>query len=129
MIRWLAWFLLGSFVGWLWEAVFFGNKAPTPFLGIYGYGTVMLVLLREALPTAPRSLLALAAGFLLMVFECVAGHFVADFRPHSVWDYSSMRGSLCSGYAAVPVALVWTVAAYFAFLLVDFTHQFRLQAA
>ena len=121
----LAWLFLASVAGGLWESMYNAQYLP-PFLPIYGFGTVGVIAVRQAVPSTPRLPLAVVLGILLSVFECISGHWTYHFwgpNPKFTWNYEGKQvfGLLpfCNGYASVSVTVLWILAAYLVLLLFD----------
>lgn len=105
----LGWFIVYSFLGWVWESCYVSAKSHRfvnrgfvsgPFVTIYGVGAVLIyVTLR---PLEDKPLLLYCGGLVVAtVLEYVTGALMEAIFHTSWWDYSgkrfNFRGRICLG--------------------------------
>ncbi len=105
----LSWFIVYSFMGWIWESCYVSAKSKKwvnrgfvsgPFVTIYGVGAVTVyVILR---PVAGNILELYFAGVAVAtILEYVAGVLMEAVFHANWWDYSNKKfnfqGKICLG--------------------------------
>lgn len=105
----LGWFIVYSFLGWIWESCYVSAKSRRfvnrgfvsgPFVTIYGVGAVVIYVTLRPLQNYP--LLLYCGGLAVAtILEYVTGALMEAVFHTSWWDYSSkrfnFRGKICLG--------------------------------
>lgn len=122
LAQWVLYFFIYSFLGWVWESCLVSVQQHRwvnrgflngPFLPIYGFGAVAILLFTW--PVQNNTLLVFAAGMLgATLLEYVTGYRMEKLFHVRYWDYSRFRWNL-NGYICVVASLCWGV---FSILLV-----------
>lgn len=122
LAQWVLYFFIYSFLGWVWESCLVSVQQHRwvnrgflngPFLPIYGFGAVAILLFTW--PVQNNTLLVFAAGMLgATLLEYVTGYSMEKLFHVRYWDYSRFRWNL-NGYICVVASLCWGV---FSILLV-----------
>jgi uncharacterized membrane protein len=108
-------FLLGSFLGWLYEWLCFNKNVhdrvidklygvKLPFLPLYGVAYLLIVFVDHLNIRIPLKIII--ATFIINFLECVAGLISHHFYGYHTWEYGRM--SACHGYISLYVGLFWT---------------------
>lgn len=122
LAQWVLYFFIYSFLGWVWESCLVSVQQHRwvnrgflngPFLPIYGFGAVAILLFTW--PVQNNTLLVFAAGMLgATLLEYVTAYSMEKLFHVRYWDYSRFRWNL-NGYICVVASLCWGV---FSILLV-----------
>ena len=116
----LSWFIVYSFMGWIWESCYVSAKSKKwvnrgfvsgPFVTIYGVGAVTVyVILR---PVAENILELYFAGVAVAtILEYVTGAAMERLFRVRYWDYSKHKFNL-NGHICLGVSLGWGLFAVF----------------
>ena len=116
----LSWFIVYSFMGWIWESCYVSAKSKKwvnrgfvsgPFVTIYGVGAVTVyVILR---PVAGNILELYFAGVAVAtILEYVTGAAMERLFRVRYWDYSKHKFNLY-GHICLGVSLGWGLFAVF----------------
>ena len=107
-------FIVYSFIGWCIETVYaYLNKGAFvnrgflygPFLPIYGFGALIMIILLEQLgKNIP--LLFISAVLLLSTFEYVTGYIFKNYFGRVLWDYSNKPLNI-NGHVWIGASLLW----------------------
>lgn len=105
----LGWFIVYSFLGWVWESCYVSAKSHRfvnrgfvsgPFVTIYGVGAVVIYVTLRPLGAYP-ALLYCGGLVVATVLEYVTGVLMEAIFHTSWWDYSekkfNFRGKICLG--------------------------------
>lgn len=123
---WLLFFFFYCFIGWVWESCFVSFQKKRwvnrgflhgPFLPIYGFGAVIVLLL--TLPVRDNLILIYLVGMVgATLLEYITGMLMERLFHMRYWDYSNMRFHL-HGYICLACSLGWGV---FSVLMVRVVH-------
>ena len=113
-IQWLLFFYLYSFVGWVWESCYVSVKKGHwvnrgflygPFLPIYGFGAVTILISTMGVQDSPPMVFVLGmAG--ATVLEYVTGACMERLFHVRYWDYSNQKLNL-NGHICLTSSLAW----------------------
>ena len=124
-------FLLYGTLGWFVDSAYRslrslkwheGSAFHVPFLPIYGFGVVLLLLLAPHFTPFPLVFEALLYGAAMAAFEFAGGAFSLRVFGKRLWDYRGHLGSL-QGYTDLEHFMLWTIGGY---LLIHYIHPFIL---
>jgi uncharacterized membrane protein len=112
--RWIMFFLLYSFLGWVFESCYVSLKSgywvnrgflKGPFLPIYGSGAVMMLVAAE--PFKDSLILTYFAGVVgATLLELVSGIAIEQIFKVRYWDYSYKRFHY-KGYICLSSSIAW----------------------
>lgn len=112
-------FVLFSFIGWLYENLFF-KKVPydgishnllkpysidvkLPLLPLYGVGGLLIIFIdKQNLSILTKIIIA---SLTINVLECIAGLLSYQFYGFQTWKYESM--TMCRGYISLYTGIWW----------------------
>ena len=122
----ISWFLIYSFLGWVWESCYVSAKNREwinrgflhgPMLPIYGSGAIIVLIC--TIGVRDQIVLIFLFGMIgATILEYVTGACMERLFRVRYWDYSHMPLNL-KGYICLPVSLGWGV---FSVLLVRVIH-------
>lgn len=126
LAQWFLFFFIYAFLGWVWESCLVSAQQRRwvnrgflngPFLPIYGFGA--LALLVFTLPVQTNPALVFLFGMLGATgLEYVTGYAMEKLFGVKYWDYSRFRWNL-NGYICLAASLCWGA---FSLLLVNLLH-------
>lgn len=112
--RWIMFFLLYSFLGWVFESCYVSLKSgywvnrgflKGPFLPIYGSGAVMMLVASE--PFKDSLILTYIAGVIgATLLELISGIAIEQIFKVRYWDYSYQRFNY-KGYICLSSSIAW----------------------
>jgi len=114
-------FLIGSFLGWLWENLILGVgnscgdtfytvflKICLPFLNIYGFGLIILwFIYNKFYKKIDYTKLIVLSTILISSFECLVGILSNNVNHKKTWNYPS--SNLCFGFISIQSILTWLI--------------------
>jgi uncharacterized membrane protein len=127
-VNWFLWFIVYSFVGWLYESVLCsvsGRKLVNrgfltgPVCPVYGFGALAVILVLDG-RTDSIAVLFLASALLTCTLEYLTSFLLEKLFHAKWWDYSSRRFNL-NGRVSLAGALVFGVLSV---LLIRYIHPF-----
>ena len=119
-------FLIGSFVGYLYEIIFyyidenhFINRGFLygPYLPVYGFGAIIMLLTIKRFKKNPLVIFILAM-LLTGITEYVAGFLVYQVYHEMWWDYTGLLLNI-NGYVCLRSVLTFAIGALLLFYLID----------
>lgn len=105
MIYWILIFLIGSFIGWIYEEIFYfvtENSITNrgffygPYLPVYGWGSVILMLTLRKLKKHPILIFVLSM-LITGIVEYITGYVMYVIYDKVWWDYTGLFLNI-SGY-------------------------------
>ena len=112
--RWILFFFLYSFMGWVWESCYVSVKERRlvnrgfmhgPFLPLYGSGAVMVLLC--TMGVRDHIILVFALGMTgATALEFITGVVMESIFHVKYWDYSKQKLNL-KGYICPAASLCW----------------------
>lgn len=101
--------LLASFVGWLFEAIIFNkyksdNFTKLPILPIYGFGFLLLYFISKLNISIIYKILI--SFILINLLECIGGLLSLKLNGYQTWNYKSY---ICKGYISWYTAIFWLI--------------------
>ena len=111
--QWLLVFFSYCVIGWLWESGYVSLKRREwvnrgflygPWLPIYGFGAVIILLCTRKFSSIPLIFLAGMAGATLL--EYLTGWLMEKLFHMRYWDYSHIPLNI-NGYVCLSVSLAW----------------------
>jgi uncharacterized membrane protein len=135
LIDYINIFIFFGILGWSWEKILRPNKyicdAGFTKYGIciplsipYGFGGIILFLLKKYYNRKNIFMFAIIAGIILSILECISGKNSYHIDKIKVWDYYNGTKindmcTFCDGYVSLKVMLVWTIAAGIFYKITD----------
>lgn len=116
MLKYVIMFLMASYIGWLYEFVFFGRRLPDgvthrifgvslPILPVYGIAYLIIDQINWF--AGPWYIKALIGTVIINLFECVVGLLSKQFYGYHTWKYDGCV--MCDGYVSLTSGLWWTI--------------------
>jgi len=116
-------FLIYSFLGYFFELLIFRKKQQDtllkalgvpdlPFLTIYGFGSLILLAIKERFPTFSNFKLSLIGSLIITLFECLVGLASKKYNGYGTWNYTFCY-PWCSGFVSLCASLGWFLIIYF----------------
>lgn len=105
LIYWILIFLIGSLIGWIYEEIFYYITENTisnrgffygPYLPVYGWGSVILMLTLKKLKKYPI-LVFILSMLITGIVEYVTGYVMYALYERIWWDYTGLFLNI-SGY-------------------------------
>lgn len=109
-------FILGAFIGWIYEICFYfitENNLTNPgflygpYLPVYGYGALLMVLLFKPLKKQPV-LIFIFSMLLTGVLEYFTGKIMVDIWHRTWWDYTGLFLNI-DGYVCLRSVLSFAI--------------------
>jgi hypothetical protein len=121
-------FIVFSLLGYIYEAII-GKKHSIcgdslmkmlniclPLITIYGFGVIILIILRNMFPKMGILRLSILATIVITIYECIVGQMSFLYNKRQTWKYDY---PLCKGYISPYVSLVWFVFIYIFYYFMD----------
>lgn len=124
--QWFSWFILYSFVGWLYETVLFSIRERRlvnrgflngPICPVYGFGAMAVLLVLDG-QTDSVIVLFLSASILTTILEYLTSVLLEKLFHAKWWDYSGKRFNL-NGRVSLVSTVIFGVMAV---LVIEFVH-------
>lgn len=123
---WFAFFIIYSFLGWIWEVIYESTRARRlinrgflngPLIPIYGFGSLICLVIYDLVS---HNTLATVVSFMVIgtTMELATGLAMERIFKVRYWDYSEFKGNF-KGYICPQASLFW---ALLSFLLITFIH-------
>lgn len=129
MLDYIIIFFISSLFGWLYEHYIIGKEATStdlvllninmPLLTIYGWGSVLIVLLYKNLYKMPLYNKILITVLIIIIFECLVGQLSYKYNKYHTWIYPENHIISCNGYISVYASIVWLVFVIILYLILD----------
>lgn len=119
-------FFVGSFIGYLYEVIFYlldDHKLVNrgflygPYLPVYGFGAILLIVTLRKFKKHPLSIFILAM-LVTGITEYVAGFLVYKVYHEMWWDYTGLYLSI-NGYVCLRSVISFAIGALLLFYLVE----------
>ncbi|MBE6024792.1 MAG: hypothetical protein E7231_16710 [Cellulosilyticum sp.] len=127
LIQWVLFFYIYCFLGWVWESCYVSVRQHKwvnrgfmhgPFLPIYGFGAVMILL--ATIPVKENLGLVFICGMVgATLLEYITGTFMEALFHVRYWDYSEEPFNL-NGHICLLSSLAW---GGFSVLMIKVLHQ------
>jgi uncharacterized membrane protein len=127
-VNWFLWFIVYSFIGWLYESVLCSvserrliNRGflTGPVCPVYGFGALAVIFVLEG-RTDSLIVLFLASALLTCTLEYLTSYLLEKLFQTKWWDYSARKFNL-NGRVSLAGAAVFGVLSV---LLIQFIHPF-----
>lgn len=98
IIYWILIFLIGSLIGWVYEEIFYYVTENTisnrgffygPYLPVYGWGSVLLMLILRKLKKPPI-LIFILSMLITGIVEYITGYIMYAIYERVWWDYTGL---------------------------------------
>ena len=98
VIYWILLFFIGSFIGWIYEEIFYylSENLITnrgffygPYLPVYGWGSIILMILLKKLKKHPL-LIFILSMLITGVVEYITGYIMFAIYGRVWWDYTGL---------------------------------------
>lgn len=126
LTQWVIFFLIYCFLGWIWETGYVSiiykewiNRGflNGPFIPIYGFGAIIILLLTMAFKNSLIFIFIL--GMIgATTIEYITGYALVQLFNKRYWDYSNQRLNI-DGHICLYTSIAW---GFFSILLVKMIH-------
>lgn len=123
---WILIFMIGCFVGWIYEEIFYlvvdhklinSGFLYGPYLPVYGWGAVFLNLLLKRFKKYPM-LVFLLSILITGVLEYITGDIMFKIYNRTWWDYTGLFLNI-GGYVCLRSVLSFSVGAMFLIYFIE----------
>lgn len=139
LIYWILIFLIGSLIGWIYEEIFYYVTENTisnrgffygPYLPVYGWGSVILMLTLKKLKKYPI-LVFILSMLITGIVEYVTGYVMYALYERIWWDYTGLflniSGYVCFRsvftFAIGTIGLIYLIEPYLSKLIAKYSRH------
>lgn len=139
LIYWILIFLIGSLIGWIYEEIFYYVTENTisnrgffygPYLPVYGWGSVILMLTLKKLKKYPI-LVFILSMLITGIVEYATGYIMYALYERIWWDYTGLflniSGYVCFRsvftFAIGTIVLIYLIEPYLSKLIAKYSRH------
>lgn len=133
MLKYIVIYIISGIFGWLIEYIYSQRTLSTcadtlnrkylhiclPFLHLWAVGGTFLLFMRNCCLSKNKIILAIIAGLLMTIIECVAGKISHKVNGKKTWNYENNVMPMCDCYVALDITIYWCLFAFIFFIIFD----------